>query len=331
MIDRYWRQDTAFFSIQPDVRDSGYLDVGDGHRIWWEETGPADGCPILVVHGGPGGSIRPSYRRLLDPKRHRGVFFDQRGCGKSTPAGSLNANDTAKLVADMEALRLARGINRWVVLGGSWGSTLSLAYAQAHPAAVSGLVLSGVFLARKKDIDWWWNGVAQVFPEVVAARDAILHPAERSDARRTITERILFGDEEIRREAAAALMYSELQTLDLYPSPLPDDPSAIGEAVITYGQLFAHYDRNDFFLDEGQLLEGAGRLSEAGIRGWLVAGRSDMCTPPGGAFDLHKAWDGSSLTIVAGAGHRWADEVLARALVPAICEAASWHLLPPRS
>ena len=323
MIERFWRKDTAFFSPQPDPRVSGYLDVGEGHKMWWEETGPASGVPILVVHGGPGGSIRPSYRRLLDPERHRGIFFDQRGCGRSTPAGDLEANDTSRLIADIEALRLARKIDRWIVLGGSWGSTLALAYAQTHPAAVAGLVLSGVFLARQADIDWWWTGVAQIFPEVVAARDAILTSSERNSPRTAIAERILAGDETTRREASAALMYSELQTLDLYPGSPPDDPFLISASVVTYGQIFAHFDRHNFFLSEGQLINGTSRLNDAKIPGWIVAGRSDMCTPPAGAYDLHKAWHGSSLTIVAGAGHRWSDEVLARSLVPAICEVAN--------
>jgi len=320
MIDRFWRIDTPFFPVQPDARTGGHLDVGEGHRIWWEETGPEDGYPVLVLHGGPGGNIKADYRRLLDPARHRGIFFDQRGCGRSTPAGSIEANDTARLVADIEALRKARGIARWVVVGGSWGSTLALAYAEAHPHAVSGLVVSGVLLARAGDIDWWWHGVRQVFPEVVDARNAILGDAERADPRRAILGRILEGEGDRQREASAALMYSELQTLDLDPASPPDDPRLVPDSVVTYARIFAHYDRHDYFADNGRLLREAGRL--AGIPGRIIAGRSDMCTPPAGAWDLHRAWPESRLQIVSGAGHRWSDERLGMALVPAIAEIA---------
>lgn len=318
MIESFWRTDTPFHPPVHEARESGRLDVGEGHTIWWEETGPETGCPVLVLHGGPGGSIKPDYRRLLDPRRHRGVYFDQRGCGRSTPAGSIEANDTFRLVSDIERLRQHRGISRWVVVGGSWGSTLALAYAQSHPEVVSGLVVSGVLLARPSDLDWWWNGVRQVFPDVVDARNAILTPEERTDARSAILSRILDQDGETRREASAALMYSELQTLDLAPTPAPSITSEIAESVVTYARVFAHYERNGYFIEDGRLLRDAARLKN--VPGYIIAGRSDMCTPPAGAYDLHQAWPSSRLQIVAGAGHRWTDATLGLALVPAIAE-----------
>lgn len=309
-----FRHDTPFHPPVPMPRVSGHLDVGEGHRIWWEETGPEQGPPVLVLHGGPGGSVRPYYRRLLDPCIHRGIFFDQRGCGRSVAPPDMASNTTSHLIADIEALRRTRGIERWVVCGGSWGSTLALAYAEAFPERCAGLVVSGVFLARPVDIDWWWHGAAYVFPDVFSGRDAFLSEAERRNPRRAILARIRSGDETAAREAAAMLVYSETQTLDVLPPTVPDDPSEISAAIMTYAGIFAHYDAQDYFLEPGALIGGAARLR--GIPGAIIAGRHDMCTPPGGAWDLHKAWDGSSLRIVANAGHRWNDEVLGLVFVP---------------
>lgn len=311
-----FRADTAFFPPVPAPRASGHLDVGDGHAIWWEETGPADATPVLVLHGGPGGAIRPYYRRLLDPVRHRGVFFDQRGCGKSTPFASLDHNHTQALIADIERLRRARGIARWLVVGGSWGSTLALAYAEAHPDHVTALVVSGVFLARASDLCWWWEGARWVFPEVFAARDAFLPERERGDPRSAFLARILHDDPEVHGPAAQALMFAEGQTLDLWPAPPPDDPRLLDAKLVAGARLLAHFDRADYFLSENQLIRDAGRL--AGVPGAVLAGRSDMCTPPRGAYELAQAWPAAKLTIVPAAGHRWNDEMLGRALVSEI-------------
>lgn len=212
------RQDTIFFPPVANPRACGHLDVGEGHQVWWELTGNPAGVPVVVVHGGPGGSIRPYYRRLIDPDRQQGVFFDQRGCGMSLPAGALDHNTTPDLVADMERLRAHLGFERWIVLGGSWGSTLALAYAEAHPERVAGLVVSGVYLARAFDVWWWWQGGGHVFPEVFAARDAWLPEAERSDPRNAFVRRILDPDPAIHRPAAHILGMAESQTLDLWPA-----------------------------------------------------------------------------------------------------------------
>ncbi len=303
-----FRADTPFHPFQPRPRESGLLEVGEGHEIWWEETGPADAPPVVVLHGGPGGDIRPYYRRLLDPAAHRGIFFEQRGCGRSRPFGRLEDNTTLASIADMERLRQARGIERWTVVGGSWGSTLALAYAQAHPERVAGLVLSGVFLARREDLWWWWEGARFVFPEVYAARDGFLTPKERGDPRAAFRDRILGPDPKIAAEAAVLLGRAESQTLDLLPPPPPEDPDQIEPKDAVYGRILAWYDAHDFFLEENQLIADAGRL--AGVPGAIVAGRSDMCTPVKGAYDLTAAWPDARLTIVAGAGHRWNDEKL---------------------
>ena len=315
-IPDVFRADTAFFPPVPKPRIEGMLPVTGGHSIHWQETGREDGTPVLVLHGGPGGQIKPYYRRLLDPVRHRGVFFDQRGCGRSTPFGSLDSNTTADLVADIEALRVARGIARWIVVGGSWGSTLALAYAQAHAGRLLGLLVSGVFLADAADRHWWWEGGRAVFPEVFAARDSLLTTAERADPRAAFLARILDPDPAINGPAAMALGHAEAQTLDLYAPPPPDDPTAIDPKDIAATRIFAHFEKADYFLAPGQLLANAHRLDA--IPGEIGAGRSDMCTPPRAAWELAGAWPGARLTIVPAAGHRWNDEALGRAIVSAL-------------
>lgn len=314
------RQDTAFFPPVPTPRDTGHLDCGEGHRVWWELTGNPAGVPVLVVHGGPGGSIRPYYRRLIDPDRQQGIFFDQRGCGRSLPAGSLVHNTTQDLIADMERLRAHLGFERWIVLGGSWGSTLAIAYAEAHPERVAGLVVSGVYLAREFDRWWWWHGAGHVFPEVFAARDAFLPEDERSDPRMAFLRRILDPDPAIHRQAAHVLMMAEGETLDLWPAAPGEDYAEITDDGVRSARIFAHYEAHDHFLAPDQLLCDAGRL--AGTRGAIIAGRSDMCTPPQSAWDLAQVWPDARLHIVPAAGHRWNDEQLARPIIAELARLA---------
>jgi len=311
-----FRADTAFHPFVPRPRESGWLAVGDGHEIWWEETGPADGAPVLVLHGGPGGQIKPYYKRLLDPQRHRGIFFEQRGCGRSRPFGALDGNTTWDSVADIEKLRQARGVEHWTVVGGSWGSALALAYAQTHPTRVAALVVSGVFLCRREDLWWWWEGGRFVFPEVYAARDGFLPESERNDPRAAFRKRVLDPDPAIHLPAATLLGRAEGQILDLWPPPPPEDPEAIDANDAVYGRILAWYDAHDFFFRENQLIENVATLS--GIPGAIIAGRSDMCTPVKGAWDLAQAWPDARLTVVAAAGHRWSDETLGRVVVSEI-------------
>lgn len=315
-----FRHDTPFHPPVPAPRASGLLGVGDEHRIYWEETGPSDGCPVIVLHGGPGGSIRPYYRRLLDPGRHRGILFDQRGCGKSQYSDPLAANTIDTLAQDMEALRVHLGIERWIVCGGSWGSTLALHYAETHPDRTAGLVVSGIFLGRETDLHWWWHGARHIFPDVYDARDKWLPPAERTDPRKAFRNRILGDDPDTAGEAARMLVYSETQLLDPMPPAIPDDPYTVDDALMSYARVFAHYDAHDFFVGNNRILANAGRL--AGIPGAIISGRGDMCTPPGGAWDLHQAWPDARLHLIANAGHRWNDAVLGLALVPEISRVA---------
>jgi proline iminopeptidase len=311
-----YRIDSALNPPVPRPREAGRLEVGEGHSIWWEEAGPADGVPLLVLHGGPGGRIVPYYRRLADPRVHRAIYFDQRGCGNSVPFGSIESNDTWRLVADIERLREARGVERWIVLGGSWGSTLALAYAETHPRSLAGLVLSGVFLARTEDSAWWWEGARRVFPDAYSLRDEFLTEQERADPRASFTRRILDPDPAIHGPAAQTLMLAEFSTLGLWPSLMLEDPYTIDPQVVAAGRIHAHYDKHRFFLEEDQLLRDAGALAE--VPGEIIAGRADMCTPPKGAFDLARVWSRARLTIVPAAGHRWNDEMLCRDIVAAM-------------
>lgn len=308
-----FRIDTSFHSPIFEPVANGWLEVGDGHEIYWEERGATNGAPVLVVHGGPGGEIRPYYKRLIDPASHRGIFFEQRGCGRSRPSGELNGNNTQALVQDMEHLREHLGVDKWILLGGSWGSALSLAYAEAYPERVRALVVSGIFLCRDEDIHWWWHGARTVFPEVFAARDAFLTPDERHDPRTAFNLRISDPDPAISMPAAVMLSHVESQTLDLWPPAPPEKPGVLDDRAAAASRILSWYDRHDFFLDSDQLLRDVGRL--ANVPGAIIAGRADMCTPPKAAWDLAQAWPSASLTIVAAAGHRWNDESLGGAII----------------
>src|SRR5271163_3594055 len=312
------RADSAFYPPLAPNR-TGMLPVDDVHSIYWEDSGNPDGIPLVVLHGGPGGGtaggIRWYHSRIADPARFRIVAFDQRGCGKSTPFGSLVRNTTQHLVSDMEALRRHLGIEKWIVLGGSWGSALGLAYAETHPTQCQGLVIFGVIVERRDDLWWWWNGTRFIYPEVWETfRDAL--PAdERDDLRVNYVRRVLDPDPAIHGPAAAAWLLYEAQTLDVWPDRAFFENIVVTDATIGAARIFAHFDRHDFFLKEEELLHNAKRL--AGIPGCIVNGRFDMCTPPRTAYDVHKAWPGSELTIVPAAGHRWTDELIARSLVQA--------------
>jgi proline iminopeptidase len=306
------RRDTAFFpALKPSV--SGHLPVDELHRIYWEEYGAADGVPVVMIHGGPGGGIRPYHSRMCDPARFRVIAYDQRGCSRSTPFASLERNTTQDLVEDLEALRRHRGIERWVVVGSSWGSALALAYAETYPESCLALLVFGVIVERKEDLWWWWEGVRFVYPEVWEAFRDQLPPEEWGDLRGAYVRRVLDPDPAIHGPAATAWLRYEAQTLDVWPDDAFIAGFTLNQAVIGAARVFAHYDRHDFFLREGELLENAGRL--AGVPGIVLNGRFDMCTPPRAAWDVHKAWPRSEFILSPAAGHRWTDEILARDVV----------------
>lgn len=306
------RLDDPFFDVTP-ARAEGHLERPDGHRLFWQDSGAIDGVPIVLVHGGPGGSTSDGYRRTLDPAAFRIVQFDQRGCGRSEPRGLLTDNTLQATLADMEAIREHLGIERWIVAGGSWGSTVAIAYCEAHPERALGLVSLGTWLVRRKDMDWWFHGVRTLFPELWEAFAAPIPAAERGDLRRAYCDRILNrGD-----DAAATRLYLYEEGFMHFDAPLvPSDPQR-GPA---YARIFAHYAAHGFFLRENQLLEDAHRIAH--LPALVMTGRYDACTTPDNAYDLAQALPRATLRIVAAAGHYPTEHALAVA-----CAAANDDIL----
>ncbi|MBW8486166.1 prolyl aminopeptidase [Actinomadura parmotrematis] len=288
---------------------SGLLDVGDGAAVHWEECGDPGGKPAVFLHGGPGGGLLPSFRRLFDPAAYRIVLFDQRGCGRSVPhAGdpgtSLDANTTGHLVADIERLREHLGVERWLVHGGSWGSTLALAYAQAHPGRVTEMVLRGVYLARASDEEWAFTpaGQARLFPEDWAPFAGHIPAAEQDDLLAAYGRRLADPDPAVHLPAARAWVAWEMSANTLLPAEPPelDDRLVLGFARISH-----HYFSNGCFLAEDQLLRGLDRIRH--IPAVIVNGRYDMKTNLVGAWDLHLAWPEAEFHVVEDAGHAGAE------------------------
>ncbi|MFC4127089.1 prolyl aminopeptidase [Nocardia rhizosphaerae] len=287
--------------------DYGLLGVGDGQSVYWEVSGNPDGKPVVFVHGGPGGGTSPLQRRFFDPAVYRIVLFDQRGCGQSVPhiadGASLELNTTAHLVADMELLREHLGIDRWQVFGGSWGSTLGLAYAQAHPERVTELVLRGIFLLRRAEIDWYYNGAAgNVYPDEWAKFLAPVPAAERDDDLVEVYHRLLHSpDPRVALDAAVAWSTWEGATSSLLPQPERVAETGQARFALAFARIENHYFRHGGFLDEGQLLRDIDRIAH--IPGVIVQGRHDIVCPAVSAWDLHNAWPASTLHIVEDAGH----------------------------
>lgn len=300
-------------SIAP--HKTGMLDVGDGHQIYWEVCGNPDGVPAVFLHGGPGGSCQPDHRRLFDPKHYRIVLFDQRGSGRSRPKGSLEANTTGHLVADMERLRRHLEIESWLILGGSWGAALALAYAQEHPAQVSAIVLRGTFTARQAEVDWLYRfGASALFPDEWEKFATAIPADERDDLVAAYHRRLIHEDEAIQREAARTWCAWESALLTLRPrGPRGLAPATPGELALA--RIEAHYFANGSFLKDGQLLAEAGRL--AGIPGIAVQGRYDVITPPRTAHELCAIWRDCRLEIVPDAGHATSEPGIVSALVKA--------------
>lgn len=291
--------------------DRGVLDTGDGHCMYWETSGNPAGMPVLVVHGGPGGRSTPNSRRWFDPRRYRIIAYDQRGCGRSTPHACIADNTTAHLLADIETLRERMKVDRWTLMGRSWGTTLALAYAEAHPERVVRLVLCGVFTARRSELDWLYRGAAgQRFPSAWVRFCGSLPATERSEPIAAYYRRLTCGDAGI--EAAAARQWCEWeQTLATGGDVLSDDDMT----VLARARLQAHYFVSDSFLLEDHLLLNADRLR--GIPGVIIQGADDQVTPPGAAADLCLAWPEALLRLIPGAGHRSTEPEIMRSLVDA--------------
>ena len=292
------------------------LAVADPHILHVEEYGNPGGVPVVFLHGGPGAGCEPWHMRFFDPSRYRVVLFDQRGAGRSTPHASLQDNTTADLVTDLETLREYLGIDAWVVFGGSWGSTLGLAYAEAHPERVLGLILRGIFLCRPQEIDWFYRrGASRLFPDYWQDFIAAIPEAERDDLVKAYYQR-LAGDNELARMAAAkAWSLWEGRTATLLGNPAVEEHFANPYVALALARIECHYFMHDSFLEPDQLLRDAGRLKA--IPGVIVHGRYDVICPLESAWELHRAWPGSELRIIADAGHSAAEPGNMDALITA--------------
>lgn len=292
------------------------LAVGAGHRIYVEESGRPDGIPAVFLHGGPGAGTAPSHRRFFDPDRYRIVLFDQRGCGRSTPHASLESNTTRDLVADMEHIRNRLGIDRWLVFGGSWGSTLSLAYAQTHPERVLALVLRGIFLCRDPEIQWFYQeGANWAFPDYWQDFIAPIPPEERGDLLRAYHRRLTGANELARMAAAKAWSIWEGRTATLLESPDVQTQFSDPHLALSLARIECHYFVHHAFLEPDQLLRDAPGLD--GIPGVIVQGRYDLICPMRSAWELSRAWPGADLRVIPDAGHSAFEPGIGAALVEA--------------
>jgi proline iminopeptidase len=288
--------------------DSGLLDVGDANRVYWESSGHPEGKPALVVHGGPGSGSNPRSRSYFDPERYRIVLFDQRGCGRSTPHASdpavdLSVNTTEHLLADMERLREHLGIERWLLYGGSWGSTLILAYAERHPGRVTEIVLSGVTTTRRSEIDWLYGGAGRFLPAAWERfRAGVPEAGSGADVVAAYAQRLEGGDAHVREQAAADWVAWEDAVISHEQGGHPGAYSArVGEARLAFVRICAHYFSHAAWLEEGALLRDAGRL--AGIPGVLIHGRLDLGSPLDTPWELARAWPDARLVVIDDAGH----------------------------
>lgn len=285
--------------------------VGDGHLVYVEECAALYGLPVLFLHGGPGSGCSANQRRLFDPRRYHAVLFDQRGCGRSRPLGSVQANTTAHLVADLEYLREALGIPSWIVFGGSWGSLLALAYAQAYPESVRGLVLRGIFLGSAEEIRGYVQGTNGAAPAAWQAFAAAMPTDERDDLLAAYARRILADDPAVALPAARAWLDYERALMGEPALSEPPDAVALAKARIQ-----THYLKHQCFLAPGQLLAGVERLRH--IPATIVQGMADSVCPPHVAERLHRAWPEATWLPVAGAGHGGLSAPIARACIKAL-------------
>jgi proline iminopeptidase len=309
--------------IEPYRQDR--LRVGGGHEIYFEECGNPDGKAALVVHGGPGGGCNATMRRYHDPSRYRIILFDQRGCGRSLPHASLEANTTWDLVADMEKLRQRLGIERWQLFGGSWGSTLALAYAQRHPLRISELVLRGIFLLRHEELDWFYqDGCNWLFPESFEEFTKIIPPHERADMIAAYYRRLTHADRKVQLEAARAWSIWEGSTLSFLQDPERIRLFGADTYAIAFARIECHYFVNGgFFESDDQLLRGVDRIRH--LPCIIAHGRYDVVTPVKNAWDLHRVWPQADLRIVADAGHAMTETGIVHELVSATRKFASLY------
>ncbi|MGB0960471.1 MAG: prolyl aminopeptidase [Halocynthiibacter sp.] len=291
----------------------GMLDVGDGHRLYYEEVGNPDGIPVLVLHGGPGGGCSPYMRRFFNPDVYRVILFDQRGCGRSTPHASIAANTTWHLVRDIETLRHHLGVSSWVVFGGSWGSTLALIYAITHPDPVRYLTLRGIFLARPSELSWFYQGgAAQFWPDLWQHFLDPIPVAERGDLIHAYHRR-LNGDDKAAKKACAQAWTKWENALATVGSN-GHGPSVPSDYALAFARIENHYFKNGAFLkSDNWILENVHRIAH--IPGTIVQGRQDVICLPQSAYDLSTHWDGGQLAFIAQSGHAMSEPYITRKLV----------------
>jgi proline iminopeptidase len=293
---------TLYPELEPFAH--GMMDVGDGHQIYWERCGTKGAKPAVFLHGGPGGGCSPAHRRLFDPVLYDIMLFDQRGCGRSTPHASLDANTTWHLVADIERLRALMGVDKWQVFGGSWGSTLALAYAQTHPQHVSELIVRGIYTLTKAELSWYYqHGVSEMFPDKWERFIAQIPEGERGDMMGAYRKRLTSSDRATQLAAAKAWSIWEGETITLLPSDELFHHFAEDEFALAFARIENHYFVHAGWLEESQLLRDAHKLS--GIPGVIVHGRYDMPCPAKYAWALHKAWSDAEFYLIEGAGHAY--------------------------
>jgi len=302
-----------------DAYSQGMLDLGGPHRMYWEQSGNPKGTPVIFLHGGPGAGTAPTYRRFFDPAHYRIVLFDQRGAGRSTPEAELTDNTTPQLVADIETLRQHLGIERWLVFGGSWGSTLALAYGEAHPDRCVGFILRGIFLFSPEEVEWFVNGMGRIFPEAHRAFTNFIPAPERGDLLAAYYRRLVDPSAAVHRPAAAAWCAYENACSRLLPSGKSGrDSDAYYTGALAMARIEAHYMTHDGFLTANQLLENVGVLQNHPAV--IVQGRYDMVCPIATADKLARAWPGAQYRIVADAGHSSMEPGIRAALVQAADE-----------
>lgn len=293
-------------TLYPEIEpyETGMLNVGDGHSLYWELTGNPDGKPAVMLHGGPGGGSSPDHRRQWNPEKYKILVFDQRGCGKSTPYASLENNTTWDLVDDIEKLRTqVSKVDKWQVFGGSWGSTLSLAYSQTYPERVTEIILRGIFLFQQFELDWLYRegGASSIYPDKWDEFIAMLPEDERDDTVEAYRKRLTGDDADEQLRFAKAWSKWEADTVTLLPRPEVVDHFTSPAVAVAVARIENHYMSNLGWLEEGQLLRGAEKLR--GIPGVIVQGRHDSCTPPRAAWQLKQAWPEVELEFVPDGGH----------------------------
>ena len=317
-MDKVAGQNSAYAYLYPQIgaRDHMMLPVGDGHSLYVEESGNPEGIPVVVLHGGPGGGCSPYMRRYFDPERYRIILFDQRGCGKSRPFSSVDANTTWHLVADIERIREKLGIDQWVVFGGSWGATLALAYAQTHPETVRFLALRGVFTGRRSEVDWFYQGGAGRFwPDLWANFVAPIPEDEQHDMVSAYHKRLFSGirDEELRFGLAWSRWENALASIGSNGSTGDASP----EFSRTFARIENHYFAHGcFFEEDGQLLRDVPKIAH--IPAIIVQGRFDMICPPHTAYELKARWPLAELVMVPQAGHALSEPGITKVLVEAM-------------